>query len=432
MPRHLATALLAGGLVAQAATGQVDFGEVTEIPLDFPAYQLGAARFGATQSLGLIALHTANHRASHTPLAAFTFPTGADLGSRIPTGATPKDIALADMDGDGRLDLVACSNQTNRVSIALDNGDGSFDYTLGPIAGVVPFAVATADLDGDGLPDVVTANHGAGTISVMFNLGDGALTDPLQIPAGPRPAEVHAADLDGDGADDLIVADALDHEVRVLMNRAFGDLETLPPIPTGSSPASIATAHLDADGRLDLAIANAGSGNVLVLRGLGDGTFGAPQTLATGPQPGLLRIADLNRDGLPDIVAPNLGDRAVTLLLNRGALGWDIQRITLPYYPSAAEVIDADGDGSPDLAIARAQQAVVEIWQGLAPAPGGDCPGDANGDLHVNIFDFAMLASHFGELVEPGTLGDVNLDGQVDAFDFGVFADHFGLTCAPD
>src|SRR5262249_59084208 len=89
-------------------------------------------------------------------------------------GTNPQDVATADVNGDGRLDVVVAVAKDNEVAVLLGNGDG----TLQPPAlyGNVPnpTGVAVADLNSDGKPDVVTANYvAAPTVSVLLNNGNG-------------------------------------------------------------------------------------------------------------------------------------------------------------------------------------------------------------------------------------------------------------------
>ena len=78
---------------------------------------------------------------------------------------------LADIDGDGVLDLVVSTTMTNRISISPGNGDGTFGSSYPVDAhGRSPY-VAVGDMNGDGRPDIVTGNYESGTISVLLGTG---------------------------------------------------------------------------------------------------------------------------------------------------------------------------------------------------------------------------------------------------------------------
>ena len=101
-------------------------------------------------------------------------PRCAKVGSRsLPwpeIGADPRGIASADLNGDGKVDLVI-ANYESTVSVLLGNGDGTFasraDYATGP----TPSSIAIGDVNGDAKPDLVLSNNGAATVSVLRNLG---------------------------------------------------------------------------------------------------------------------------------------------------------------------------------------------------------------------------------------------------------------------
>jgi hypothetical protein len=115
------------------------------------------------------------------------------------------DAAIADLDGDGGLDVVATKPGTNSVAVLLGAPLGP--PTFFP-AGLKPLAVCVADLNADALPDVVVTSGRSGKVGVLLGAGGGALAAPISIPAAREPLDVAAADLDQDGDVDLAVTDA--------------------------------------------------------------------------------------------------------------------------------------------------------------------------------------------------------------------------------
>src|SRR5262249_21944804 len=125
----------------------------------------------------------------------------------------PTSVAIADLNGDGRPDLVVTggiANATNNVSVLLGNGDGTFIGGASYTAGSGVFSVVVCDLNGDGRPDIVTANYGATSVSVLLGNGNGTFASPVNYYAGSAPFSLAAADLNGDGKLDLAVADRVD------------------------------------------------------------------------------------------------------------------------------------------------------------------------------------------------------------------------------
>lgn len=201
------------------------------------------------------------------------------LGARAAfgTGGTPGSLAIADLDADGRPDLVtANSSSPNTVSVLLGNGDGTFraktDFATGGL-GNNSHSVAIADLDADGRLDLVAGG------SVLLGNGDGTFGawTPLGTAGGVPEVEALAiGDFDADGRQDLAAvcsvwgADA----ISVQFGNGDGTFGTRALFGAERSPRSLVTTDLDTDGRPDLAVVNLSSNTVSVLlnRSAPDGT----------------------------------------------------------------------------------------------------------------------------------------------------------------
>jgi len=138
-------------------------------------------------------------------------------------------VAVADLNGDGKPDLVAGSycasdgscNGLGVVSVLLGNGNGTFRTAVAYDTGGTPDSIAIGDVDGDGKPDVVAANYTSDTVAVLLNNDDGTLQPAsTYASAGPSPRFVAVGDVNGDGKPDVAVTNEEGKTVAVLLNNS--------------------------------------------------------------------------------------------------------------------------------------------------------------------------------------------------------------------
>lgn len=177
----------------------------------------------------------------------------------VSTGQPPVAVALVDLNGDGRLDLVTANDEddTNRlaagtVSVLLGSSLGfgrRHDYRIGGGAD----GLVVRDLNGDGRPDVVVSRGEAGPfVSVLFNRGDGELAAKRDYRGARRFAEaVAVADVNGDSRADLVVVNG-GHGISVLLNRGTGTFAPRVVLVPREKVFSVAAGDLNGDGRVDL------------------------------------------------------------------------------------------------------------------------------------------------------------------------------------
>lgn len=297
------------------------------------------------------------------------------------------------------LGLIACRPLSSPVSSAL----ASYDV------GARPRAVAAADLDGDGRLDVVVANSGDDTASVLLGAGEGPLRHAPGPPlsAGREPSDVDAADLDRDGDVDLAFANHETPAVTVLLNDGDGRFEPAPgsPFDTGARPHvhGLATGDFDGDGWPDLAVDSADSREVRLLRG-GPAGFGEAVAIAIGTMPYYrLGAADVAGDEHPDVLVPGHGDSTFRVVQrDGGGLVSPPWMIHLPAQPWMVAGDDVNGDGREDVVVVLTD--AVGVWlggpNGFSPAPGspfalpgatevatGDLDGDGVADVAVGPWE---------------------------------------------
>jgi hypothetical protein len=237
------------------------------------------------------------------PAAALTFapPVHYALGGR------PADLASADLNGDGRPDLVASAGPG--LDVLLGVGRSGFAPATRVPLDHRPGAVALADLDGSGTQDVVTANLD-GTVSVLLGDGDGSLVAKGTYTSGASATyDVVVGDLNSDAVPDVATAGD-DDGVRILWGDGTGGLLDAPlRLPVGAGCRHLVAGDLDRDGSLDLAVSRYAwdeySGFAVLLAD-GAGGFSVPAFFNTGDDdssPHGLAACSLNDDGIPDLVA---------------------------------------------------------------------------------------------------------------------------------
>jgi hypothetical protein len=253
--------------------------------------------------------------------------------STIELGSGPVAVALADLNGTKKLDLLVLNRNDKTLAVMTGNGDGTFgEAQLYPLS-AHPRALFAGDFNGDGRMDVAIASDCGestcsqpGTVDVLLGMADGSLHTTASYTVGFSPASIAAADLHGTGHLDLVVANACGADAScksagtatMLAGDGTGRFTTAGEISLGSSPSSIAIGNLSGSG-LDLAVALRGSNQVEVLHGNGNGGFGAPVTYAAGSAPSALAIGDFNGDGKQDVAVANFQSSTVSVLYGTGS-----------------------------------------------------------------------------------------------------------------
>ena len=319
----------------------------------------------------------------------------------------PCAIDVADIDGDGHLDVVTpnsdfehAESPNNYTSVLYGDGTGRLSEPVPYESGDdIPVGVRIGDLDNDGLLDFVVANSDAGTLSIMLNAGGREIYNAERIPSGNVPIIADLADINGDGVLDLAVS--AENEVRVSLGLGSGrfDIPTSYELPgqqwevrlvdfshdghvdmivsrvseaavllyqgngtgrfeqTGridmpSSTYGIAEGYIDGDGEFDLALAHAVGVSVME----GDfGQFSEAAVLEAGEGPRDTALADFDMDGRMDAAVLASGSNDVTLsVAQQGQFNFEMRGVyAVGEQPSGIAAGDFNEDGVPDLAIAN-------------------------------------------------------------------------------
>jgi len=278
-------------------------------------------------------------------------------------GQYPFGLAVGDLKGDGKADIVASNYFGSTVSVLFGNGSGGFAAVDQLNVGTTPLSVVIGDLVVDGVPDIITADYSDYTISVLPGYATGAfLQPPLHFEAGGGPVAVAFGDVSGDGRPDVVTADFDAGTVSVILTDANNEI--LPPhdLAVGSSPIGVAIGDVNGDTKPDLITANEAGSTISVLLGSGGGSFGTSNDYATGANPHSVAMGDFDGDGHLDLVTANFTAGSVSVLLGNGD-GTFKPKVDIPTGNNASSVAIADlnSDGKLDVAVANYGSATISI-----------------------------------------------------------------------
>ncbi len=243
---------------------------------------------------------------------------GALPRTDFPVGHSPTSIAVADLNGDSKLDLAVTNQGDNTVSILLGNGDGTFLSQTTLATGIAPSAIVSGDFNADGKVDLAVANFSDNTISIFLGNGDGTFASGGTITGIRNPAAMVTGDFRHTGRVDLAVLDQADGLVSILLGNGDGTFATPVNTTVGRSPSALVTGDFNADGNLDVAVTNSGSNTVSVLLGNANGTFSRRIDLGTGVGPSAIAAGDYNGDNILDLAVTNKVDNTLTIFPGKG------------------------------------------------------------------------------------------------------------------
>ncbi len=324
-------------------------------------------------------------------------------------GTAPLELVVTDFNADGALDLVAGGGAPDiltageiggYVAVLLGRGDGSF---LGARSFPVdrnPTAAAVADLNADGRADIVSTS--GGSFSVLLNDGRGAF-DVSRNPVSARPADLLLADFNQDALPDLVLADASGAGLLFLPGSGNGSFAPSVRLPLGPGSTSLTAADFNGDGVPDIAAVAEGPfrghGDLAILLGTGGGAFAAGTTVSLGSRPTKIVSGDWNRDGAPDLAVVESGVRgenpgAVRILHGDGDGGFQTPLLLTGLgNPIAIAAGDLNADGFPDLAVTTATEDFRNRILLFFGQPGGGFPTPVSlrtefGPVDIVLADF--------------------------------------------
>jgi len=386
------------------------------------------------------------------PPSQFVVTSPADQGA----AENPIGVALEDLNGDGKVDLIVTlwggnfgpiidgkipnppqvnpdtQQVTTQGSIAvlLGNGNGSFNAPHYYLVGTRPLGIKSAELTGDGKKDIVVTNAITGTVSVLKGNGDGTFQTAIDLPSGTAPNALAVADVNGDGKPDIMATNNGDQTVGVYINNSTpGNINFAPQVtyPVGLYPSGIVTGDFNGDGSPDLVVLNNGDvfdssspTTITVLLNDGKGTFAAQPAEQVWNHNGgdALAVGDFSGTGRLDLAVANFGFAVPNeLRVMRGNGDGTFTAGESYGIGEGAEdikVADFNGDGIVDLVTCNLNDDTLTLLVGK---------GDGTFVPAVDTTSDAPVPHGFPAFAYPTflALGDVNSDGKPDLVTGNIF-----------
>ncbi len=351
---------------------------------------------------------------------------------------TVAQVATADLNNDGNLDIVEAGGGTGvGITVMLGTSHGVFGSPISTAVGCgqanrgAVNAIALGDVTGDGKADVVATmtNSGGGCpnneVAVLAGLGTGKFKAPVLYSTGVtvQSGPVALADVNGDGKLDIVLSNA-DGSMSVLLNKGKGiyAAATVIAAASGTQAGNIVIGDFNKDGKVDIAVTNYSGTAINVLLGHGDGTFQAPIVTPASINPNALTAGDFNGDGKLDLALTSWNNNgSLQIFTGNGDGTFTVGTLykfnawvecypsggTNPYWISAG---DLNQDGKADLAIAVTYTQCSTEYSGEQDW-GAALVYTGNGDGTFNL----EPGPYLGGVDNSGiVLGDFNRDGMLD------------------
>jgi hypothetical protein len=317
-------------------------------------------------------------------LAQTLFAQGVSfVSSTLPVGPHPVSIVVADINGDGRPDLISANRADSTLTIWTNAGNGSFGSNATLIVGLQPGCVAAVDINGDGKVALISANTGSvspwvGTnLTVLTNDGSGDFGSNTTLTVDEYPYSLAVADINGDGTPDLVSLSfsQVVNRMTLLTNNGSGGFAFKSSL--NLSPAThfcVVAADVNGDGKPDL-IYNSDAtaftpASLTVLTNDGSGNFGFKTNIAVSSSLQYLAngygfsfvAADVNHDGHMDLICATVSPSRLIVLTNNGSGDFGTNAIlSVGGGANAVAVADINGDGNLDLISANGADSTLTV-----------------------------------------------------------------------
>jgi hypothetical protein len=256
-------------------------------------------------------------------------------GSTLLEVGTPLAMAVGDVDGDGKLDLVVSSAPPGAPLQLHDNlGGGRFARPVG-IYDVPPArCIMIGDVNGDGRPEIVMGTSD-GAVDVLIQSPAGGFLAPVRVPVGQGNVSIALADVNGDGKLDIIAVADRSPSLSILVG--YGTYFVPTTVPLEGPAADVAVGDVDGDGKLDLVTIDTERSLLSVLKQKADGTYATATTATVGEYPVALALANLHGGDTLDAITANERGGSISVLHFFPAQGRNLTRYAAPESDPSAQ-----------------------------------------------------------------------------------------------